>query len=59
MLTTRRAFVVVLDEAVEPAAGRLAGKVEHLPTGESERFESSATLIRFIERHVESGRKGE
>ena len=59
MLTTRRAFVVVLDETVEPTAGELTGKVEHLPTGESARFDSSATLIRFIERHAESPRKGE
>jgi len=59
MLTTRRAFVVVLDEAVEPSAGELRGKVEHLPTGDSARFESSATLIQFIERHAESARKGE
>jgi hypothetical protein len=59
MLTTRRAYVVVLDEAVDPATGELAGKVEHLPSGESARFESSATLIRFIERHTDSGRKGE
>jgi hypothetical protein len=59
MLTTRRAFVIVLDEAADPTAGELAGKVEHLPTGESARFESSATLIRFIERHAQSGRKGE
>jgi hypothetical protein len=48
MITARGAFVVQVDDAADPATGRLDGRVEHLVSGRSAAFDSGSALLAFI-----------
>ncbi|MEW6268822.1 MAG: hypothetical protein AB1689_05940 [Thermodesulfobacteriota bacterium] len=48
MLPTDRAFVVQLSAEADPGTRRLSGRVEHVVSGESVRFESLEQLLAFI-----------
>jgi len=56
LLSMVRAFVVQFrpDASVEQC--RLAGRVEHLRTGDAAHFESLEELLRFMEHHIEADR---
>jgi hypothetical protein len=49
-LTPQRAFVVQFRTDTNIAAGRMAGRVEHVVSGQSGRFSSMASLLAFIEK---------
>ena len=53
------AFVVHLRPGALPEAGRLAGRVEHVASGRSERFESLPDLLAFLGRVIEQLRDDE
>jgi hypothetical protein len=44
------AFVVQLGTADRPSRGRVRGRVEHLTTGATARFDSVPELLDFLER---------
>jgi hypothetical protein len=45
-----RAFVVLLHADCDPAAEDVRGRVEHVPSGRTARFESLADLVGFLAR---------
>jgi hypothetical protein len=47
-LSVHRAFVVQFDTHTDVARGRLAGRVEHVVSGEASQFHSLETLLAFI-----------
>lgn len=47
-LSPRHAFVVQCRTETDIEAGHLAGRVEHIVTGQATSFESSDTLLAFI-----------
>lgn len=49
-LTPQWAFVVQFRTDTDVAAGRMAGRVEHVVSGRSGHFSSLASLVAFIER---------
>lgn len=53
MLSPRRAFVVHLDSSSDLLAKHPIGRVEHVPTGDSEHFESLEALFSFFARYAE------
>jgi hypothetical protein len=53
-LPANRAFVVHLREDIDPADGELLGRVEHVTSGRSARFETEKALIDFL-RHALAG----
>ena len=47
-LPASRAFVVHLLDEADPALGRYPGRVEHVTSGETRRFDNVATLLAFF-----------
>ena len=47
-LPVDRAFVVQFSPETSPADGRLGGRVEHVHTGRSARFDSLDQLLAFV-----------
>ena len=45
-----RAFVIQLSAEAEPVHGSLVGRVEHIESGQSERFASSEAMNEFLAR---------
>lgn len=56
-LTVRRSFVVELYEDADVAAGRIAGRVEHVVSGRSARFSGTASLFAFMAKILEGPRR--
>lgn len=51
---THRAYVVKLNrDALSPPAGTLAGRVEHLVSGDHAQFSCADELVRWLERHAD------
>jgi hypothetical protein len=55
LLSMVRAFVVQFRPDLDDR--RLAGRVEHLRTGDAAQFESLEELLRFMENHIEADRQ--
>jgi hypothetical protein len=51
-----RAFVVQFHSDVSVSERRLAGRVEHLRTGDVAHFDSLEQLLRFVEDRLEADR---
>jgi hypothetical protein len=51
-----RSFVVQFHADASVSERRLAGRVEHLRTGDAVHFESLEDLLRFMETHIEGDR---
>ena len=51
-----RSFVVQFHSDASVSGRRLAGRVEHLRTGDAAHFESLEDLLRFMETHIEADR---
>ena len=49
-LSPRHAFVVQFRAETDIDAGRLAGRVEHIVTGQATLFETEETLLAFIKQ---------
>lgn len=49
---TQRSYVLKLDADADPAGGRLAGRLEHIASGEQVDFASSAELLDWLARHA-------
>lgn len=47
-LSVHRAFVVQFDAHTDVARGRLAGRVEHVVSGQATQFHSLETLLAFM-----------
>jgi hypothetical protein len=47
-LSVTRAFVVQFDTDTDPARGRLAGRVEHVVSGQAAPFHSLEGLLAFV-----------
>jgi hypothetical protein len=47
-LSVSRAFVVQFDTDTDPARGRLAGRVEHVVSGQAAPFHSLEALLAFV-----------
>lgn len=47
-LSVHRAFVVQFDTHTDVARGRLAGRVEHVVTGQANQFHSLEALLAFL-----------
>ena len=56
-LSVYRAFVVQFDTHTDVACGRLAGRVEHVVSGQATQFHSLPALLRFIDQllHAQPG----
>lgn len=54
-----RAFVVHLGEGAEPAMDALAGRVEHLVSGRTARFDDVASLVKFFRDAFARSEEGE
>jgi len=44
----RRSFVIKFSPDTHPEEGRFVGRVEHVATGQTTRFESSDALVSFL-----------
>jgi hypothetical protein len=53
-LPAERAFVVQLSVGVDVARGRIAGRVEHVVSGQATHFDTLQDLLTFIERVLTS-----
>jgi hypothetical protein len=53
-LPAERAFVVQLYAEVDVARGRIAGRVEHVVSGQAGHFDTLEDLLTFIERVLTS-----
>jgi len=51
-----RSFVVQFHADGSVSERRLAGRVEHLRSGDAAHFESLEDLLRFMESHIEADR---
>ena len=51
-----RSFVVQFHADGSVSERRLAGRVEHLRSGDAAHFESLEDLLRFMETHIEADR---
>jgi hypothetical protein len=51
-----RAFVVQFSSDANVSEGRLAGRAEHVRTGEVTHFKSLEELLRFVEKSIEADR---
>ena len=49
-LSVYRAFVVQFDTRTNVARGQLAGRVEHVVSGQATQFHSLGSLLRFIDQ---------
>jgi hypothetical protein len=49
-LSVHRAFVVQFDTHTNVACGRLAGRVEHVVSGQAVPFHSLEALLRFLDQ---------
>jgi hypothetical protein len=49
-LSVHRAFVVQFDTHTNVACGQLAGRVEHVVSGQATQFHSLESLLRFIDQ---------
>ena len=47
-LLTKRTFLVRLSDEADPEQGRYCGRVEHLQSGQTMRFQSEGTLKEFF-----------
>ena len=47
-LPTKRTFLVRLSDEADPEQGRYCGRVEHLQSGQTMRFQSEGTLKEFF-----------
>ncbi|MDH3604584.1 MAG: hypothetical protein OEU26_33670 [Candidatus Tectomicrobia bacterium] len=50
VLSVQRAFVVHFSGDTQMATGRVAGRVEHVVSGQVTRFESLESLLAFFDR---------
>jgi hypothetical protein len=57
-LPADRAFVVQLRGDTDPAAGEVVGRVEHVTSGRSIRFEGLRALIDFFREALAEQQKG-
>jgi len=48
-LPSRRTFLLRLSSAAVPEAGNYRGKIEHIPTGRTARFDSLRKLAEFMQ----------
>jgi len=55
-LPAQRAFLVQVHAEAEVAQGRLAGRVEHVVSGQATHFASLAELLAFMARVLPPGR---
>jgi hypothetical protein len=51
-----RAFVVQFHSDVNVGEGRIAGRAEHVRSGECAHFDSLEDLLRFVEDRIEADR---
>jgi hypothetical protein len=51
-------FVVQLRAGSDPTRERISGRIEHVMSGVSERFESLADVLAFMARHNTPPRRG-
>jgi hypothetical protein len=58
-LPADRAFVVQLRGDTDPAAGEVVGRVEHVVSGRSIRFEDVMALVDFFRKAIADQREGE
>lgn len=49
---TRRVFVVHLRLDVSPACGQMAGRIQHVHSGDASHFESVDELVTFITERI-------
>jgi len=56
LLSMVRSFVVQFHADAGASERRLAGRVEHLRSGDAAHFESLEDLLRFMETHIEADR---
>jgi hypothetical protein len=58
-LPANRAFVVQLRDDIDPAAGEVVGRVEHVTSGRSARFEDVKALVDFFRQALAAQEEGE
>ena len=58
-LRAERAFVVHLSDDSDPAGGKVIGRVEHVTTGQSGRFNDVAGLLAFFRRTLAAQKENE
>jgi hypothetical protein len=58
-LPSRRTFLLRLSSAAEPRAGIYRGRIEHIPTGKTARFDSLRKIDDFVQEVMatENGRE--
>lgn len=56
-LSVHQAFVVQFAAHTQIAAGRMAGRVEHIVSGQVARFESLEDLLAFVDRVLQAKRR--
>ena len=57
VLSVHQAFVVQFASDTQIATGRIAGRVEHVVSGQVARFESLEVLLAFFDRVLQEGRR--
>jgi hypothetical protein len=57
-LSVYGAFVVQFDSHTDVARGHLAGRVEHVVSGQAADFQSLETLLAFITQALRAAREG-
>ena len=50
---TRRVFIVQLRLDVDPASGRIAGRIQHTHTNDAAHFECVDELVAFMADHID------
>jgi hypothetical protein len=55
-LSVHRAFVVQFQAETNVTQGRISGRIEHVVSGQTTRFQSLADLLAFIGRVLATGR---